>query len=93
MYPPSTRDNRLDIFKKACFYLENNLYYIDNSSSDAKVFSLDVTPQEDPDKPEPKPEPDKPTKTHDQSGHTCGCMGLEFILTLAILSLCLRRRH
>jgi len=50
------------------------------------MFSLDVTPKEEPDKPEPKPEPNNPTRPHDQSGHTCGLLGLEFIFILAGLS-------
>ena len=87
---PSSKGDRVNIYKRACFYLENKLYYIDKTD----VSSLDVTPKEDPDNPDPdNPDPDNPTRPHDQSGHTCGCRGLEFVLTLAVLSLGLRHRH
>jgi hypothetical protein len=47
------------------------------------MFSLDLTQQE---------EPDNPTRQHDQSGHTCGLLGLEFVFILAGLSLLCKYR-
>ena len=51
------------------------------------MFSLDVTPQEDPDDPDDPDNPDNPTRPHDQSGHTCGLLGLEFFVVLLEISI------
>ena len=62
---------RMD-YSKICFYSENYLYYIANQ----EVYALDTTPT---------PDPDDPKKSHDQSGHQCGCLGFEFFIVLASL--------
>jgi hypothetical protein len=67
---PSASITKETDFAKVCFYSESYLYCITNS----QVYALDLS---DPENPEPEP------TIPEQSGKTCGCLGLEFFGAIA----------
>ena len=69
-------------FSKVCFYSDSYLYCITNS----QVYSLDLSDPDEPDEPDEPDDPDDPDPTiPEQSGKTCGCLGLEFLVAIACL--------
>lgn len=86
-FPSNSLAKAIDM-TKVCFYSEDYLYCITN---EAVYFLL---PPDEPDNPDNPDEPDNPDNAPDQSGHQCGCLGIEFLFALSGLFIFrLYRKH